>query len=195
MNCLSFFTGSAIFAGMQERGWREDIAQDADISDCGQYRYCLSRIWAPDQQFLLFIGLNPSTADKQEDDPTIRRLINFTHDWGYGGFFIGNLFAFRSPQPTDLLKAEDPVGPRNDWHLEQMARRAEKTVFVWGHKGCLQERDTVVKALFPIAYCIARSKPPREYPRHPLYLSKDCRLQPFFEPRGRKNNSDGQIDT
>jgi hypothetical protein len=170
---------SIIFAAMEDKAWRARIARDADISSCEKFRYWLSRIWAPEQPLLLFIGLNPSDADEKKDDPTVRRLITFTYDWGYGGFFVGNLFPYRARKPADLLKATDRLGYQNDWHLRQMAQRAEKVVFVWGHKGCLQNRDAAIKVLFPHAYCIVKSKPPNEYPRHPLYLSKECRLRRF----------------
>ena len=68
----------------------------ATFSSCKKYRYSLFRIWDEDKPLVLFIGLNPSTADEKEDDPTIRRCINFAKQWGYGGLIMGNLFAFRA---------------------------------------------------------------------------------------------------
>ena len=71
------------------------IRRNAELSACGKYRYRLSRIWDDKKPLVLFIMLNPSTADAEQDDPTIRRCIAFAKNWGYGGFMAGNLFAFR----------------------------------------------------------------------------------------------------
>jgi len=80
----------------------------ATFSPCRKYRYSLFRIWDEDKSLVLFIGLNPSTADEKEDDPTIRRCINFAKQWGwgYGGLIMGNLFSFRATQPSDLKQAK-----------------------------------------------------------------------------------------
>lgn len=83
--------------------------RDAIISKDYKYRYILSRIWDIQLPQIVFIGLNPSTADALIDDPTQRRLIRFAQDWGYGGQTTVNLFALRSPYPEDLRKSEDPI--------------------------------------------------------------------------------------
>ncbi len=69
---------------------------DAKLSDCRIYRYALWRIWDDAKPLVMFIGLNPSTADETEDDPTIRRCISFAQNWGYGGLYMANLFVFRA---------------------------------------------------------------------------------------------------
>ena len=71
----------------------ESTLNGAIISDCGKYRYQLWRKWDPSLPVVLFIMLNPSQADASEDDPTIRRCINYAKSWGYGGIYVGNLFA------------------------------------------------------------------------------------------------------
>ncbi|GHX72979.1 hypothetical protein VCSRO16_3593 [Vibrio cholerae] len=68
----------------------------AELSKCRKYRYALWRTWDSDKPFAMFIGLNPSTADEKNDDPTLRRCINFAKSWGYGGVCMANLFAFRA---------------------------------------------------------------------------------------------------
>src|SRR6266436_6577265 len=95
------------------------MRSDACISRCGTYRYALWRRWAPGPQ-VLFVMLNPSTADRQRNDPTIRRCIGLAAAWGYGALAVGNLFAFRTPSPKVLKRAARPVGRANDrWLARQ----------------------------------------------------------------------------
>ena len=78
------------------------------FSGCGQYRYRLTRTWGP-AAHVVFIGLNPSTADAALDDPTIRRCSAFARSWGFDGLIMLNAWAFRSTHPPAL----DPRrGPR-----------------------------------------------------------------------------------
>jgi hypothetical protein len=78
------------------------MKKDAKLSDDKLYRYQLSRIWDETKPKVLFIMLNPSTADADVDDPTIRRVINFAKSWNYGGVYVVNLYAFRSTDPKGL---------------------------------------------------------------------------------------------
>lgn len=71
-----------------------NMKKNAILSDDRKYRYVLSRNWDETKPTVLFIGLNPSIADESEDDPTIRRCINFAKDWGYGGILMTNLLSF-----------------------------------------------------------------------------------------------------
>lgn len=96
------------------------MIKSAIISECGKYRYSLSRIWDENKANVLFIMLNPSTADGDVDDPTIRRCIGFAKSWGYGGIYVGNLFAYRATDPKELLKVENPIGFENIHHLMDM---------------------------------------------------------------------------
>lgn len=108
---------------------------DAQISECGQYRYTLTRELETEllqDQRLLFVMLNPSTADASEDDATIRRCKTFARNWGFGGFTVVNLYAFRATDPEDLFKAEDPVGPENNVLLVREIFAAEMIVCAWG---------------------------------------------------------------
>ena len=96
-----------------------------------------------------FVGLNPSTADENLDDPTIRRCIQFAKDWGYGALCMTNLFAFRATKPTDMKAAEDPVGSVNDLWLEETSKVAGATLACWGTHGIFQGRDLEVAHLIP----------------------------------------------
>ena len=92
-----------------------DSFKGAIISDCQKYRYALWRNWDLSKDKVMFIGLNPSTADHIEDDPTIRRCIGFAKSWGYGGLYMMNLFSYRTSNPSKLKNVKDPIGnPDND---------------------------------------------------------------------------------
>ena len=94
-------------------------ASDAVISEDGHYRWWLCRSLEQGEGLLLFIGLNPSRADGDRDDPTLRRLIGFARRWGYRELLVLNLFGRISPSPAALRRVKDPVGSRNDAVLEQ----------------------------------------------------------------------------
>lgn len=161
----------------------DDIQKSAEISECGLYRYTLSRHWAKaDPTYALFIGLNPSTADATSDDPTLRRCMAFARDWGFGGLVLVNLFAFRATDPKDMKAAADPIGPRNDDRITTEARHAGVVVTAWGAHGRYLNRDIKVMRLLTAAgvkmVCLGRTKDGS--PRHPLYLPKTAERSPVL---------------
>ncbi len=116
----------------------------ATISVCGRYRYCLDRKWGKGNG-VLFIMLNPSTADASIDDRTITRCIAYAKAWGYDRLLVGNLFAFRSTKPDVLYTTTAPIGPENDTYLEALCTQASLIVAAWGNKGELFNRGTEVR--------------------------------------------------
>lgn len=109
----------------------------AILSSCGRYRYTLERpIALAPQRWLLWVMLNPSTADATTDDATIRRVVGFTRSWGYEGALVGNLYAYRATSPFDLWAFQKArgniVGPDNDEHLNRLLSRASCVVIAWG---------------------------------------------------------------
>src|SRR5262245_2535132 len=104
----------------------------ADISSDGVYRYSLSRRLSHGDRAVLFVGLNPSTADGATDDPTIRRCVGFARSWGFDWLLMGNLYALRSTDPKGLMRVEDPIGPKNQGKLRNLTRRTELVVAAWG---------------------------------------------------------------
>lgn len=143
------------------------------FSPCRTYRYTLWREWIGGEGYAMFVGLNPSTADETQDDPTIRRCIAFAKAWGYSGLCMTNLFAYRATLPENMKAAADPVGPENDAHLMAMADSAGVIVAAWGVHGAHQGRDAAVLRLLPDLYCLALTKD--GHPGHPLYLPKTLR--------------------
>jgi len=87
----------------------------ARFSDCEKYRFTLNRTWDNPKGKVVFIGLNPSTADEIKNDPTVTRMINFAKAWGYGSITVCNLFSFRATFPKDFKKTPDPIGVETDF--------------------------------------------------------------------------------
>lgn len=104
------------------------MEKKAIISKDKIYRYKLSRTWDSTKPTILFIGLNPSIADENVDDPTITRCINFAKDWGYGTLLMANLFAFRSTYPKDIYLIDDPIGKDNDHYLLECVTQSDLIV-------------------------------------------------------------------
>lgn len=147
----------------------------AIIDESGQYRYLLLRTWDATLPKVLFVMLNPSTADHEEDDPTIRRCIGFAKKWGFGTLEVVNLFAFRATDPDELKRCTDPIGPDNDMYIRRAALQADRIVLAWGTKGRLFGRDKKVRELlssFESVYYLDLSK--KGHPRHPLFIPAIC---------------------
>lgn len=144
------------------------------------YRYRLWRTWDPALPKLCLVMLNPSTADAENNDPTISRCINLARTWGYGGVEVVNLFAFRSSSPRELWQSEDPVGPSNDRYIKYAAAHADACVVAWGNlpPGRIARAQNVLNMLKAHKLlCPGVTK--LSHPRHPLYLASDVRLERF----------------
>lgn len=148
--------------------------RSAGVSRCGRYRYWLRRIWNPALAHCVFIGLNPSTADATEDDPTLRRCLSFARDWGYGSLLLVNLFSLRATDPRALKQAADPVGPRTDLWLHRAAAETETIVAAWGNGGLLMNRAMRVNQMLKNPCCLGLTM--LGMPRHPLYCPKRATL-------------------
>lgn len=143
-----------------------------------KYRYLLEHVFDPllPLRRVMWIGLNPSTADEQQLDPTLRRIRAFSKAWGYTSFVMTNLFAFRATKPEDMYMADDPVGPENDWALSSWARQCDGIVAAWG-SGQLNGRflfrsgevRRVLAATGVDVMCVGTTRD--GFPRHPLYVA------------------------
>lgn len=160
------------------------MIKDAVISDCGKYRYVLTRIWDTSKPVLLWCMLNPSTADASVDDPTIRKCVGFAKRWGYGGIVVVNLFAYRATKPGELATAGcDVVGPHNDVVIIRLSHLFDAIVAAWGVNGDIMRRDEHVlrlwqrERLMHKVFCLTMTH--SGYPRHPLMPSYDVPLIPF----------------
>lgn len=148
----------------------------AIFSDDRKYRYVLWRTWdalGMNDKRVMFICLNPSTADEKEDDPTVRRCIGFAKSWGYGGLYMCNLFAFRATEPIEMMKAEDPIGPDNDSWLDDITRETSLIVAGWGEYGTFLDRGKEVLQFIHNVHYLKLNKSGQ--PAHPLYLKSDLK--------------------
>lgn len=139
-------------------------------SRCDRYRYGLSRQWDATRPALLFIMLNPSTADEFRNDPTVARCETRARTMGFGAVMVANIFAFRATRPADLRRAAAPNGARNDEVVDCWAQRAGMTIAAWGVHGGHQGRGPeVAKRISGSLHHLGLTK--AGHPRHPLYVS------------------------
>lgn len=150
-------------------------AGPAILSPDRVYRYTLERVWDERPRRVAFIGLNPSTADETQLDNTLRRCVRFADGWGFGGFVMLNLFAFRSTTPRLLWAVGDPVGKDNNRYIIDTLQRPEVDLIVacWGVHGALLDRCIKVREMIEIglSYDLHHMGLTKDgHPRHPLYL-------------------------
>ena len=145
------------------------------------YRYRLSRTWGDPASRLVWIMLNPSTADALADDPTIRRCTGFSKAWGFGGLVVVNLFALRATDPRELAAHARPAGRANDQFIGEAADGAALVVAAWGAHPAAADRAGQVTRLVTgegiDLMCLGVTK--AGHPKHPLYVRKDAALVPY----------------
>lgn len=151
----------------------------ASISPCGQYRWRLERRFDSGSRGpMLFVMLNPSTADADMDDATIRRCISFAKRDGYSGIVVVNLYGFRATDPAELWLQSDPIGWLNDCFIINECHRVDDVVLAWGataRPGRVAEVVHMIESAGPRMLCLGVTKH-GGHPRHPLYVKGD---QPF----------------
>lgn len=167
------------------------VTRSASVSACEAYRYSLGRRWSKAPP-LIFVMLNPSTANALIDDPTIRKCMHYAKREGAGGVYVVNIFAYRATQPPRLRAVSDPVGPENDRHFEIVCEwphdegeTQPPIVLAWGaiHRSLRDQRETALGWLSGHEdrfRCLGVTKSGE--PRHPLYLRNDAPLQ-TWSPR------------
>jgi hypothetical protein len=156
------------------------VETGAVLSPDGKYRYRLWRRWDPKISQARFIMLNPSTADANTDDPTIKKCMKFARSWGCGGIEVVNLFAYRATNPKALkpLTCEEAVGPWNDEILFEVLRnKGGINIAAWGQNGKLFGRAAAVgwelDKTATRLYALKLAKDGTPY--HPLYLKDETK--------------------
>lgn len=154
----------------------------AEFSSCRKYRYRLTRIWDDSKPLALCIGLNPSTADHENNDPTIGILIRCLKEIGYGGFQMMNLYGIIEPKSGNLNNYPDKLGDNDKWLIET-AKEVKDIIFCWGAFRGLEYRVKQVRAMFPEGQCFGKNLDGS--PLHPMaimwqgMLGTEIKLSPF----------------
>ena len=158
------------------------MKKSATFSEDLKNRYLLTREWDIDKPYLAVIGLNPSVANQYEDDPTIRRVISFAKLWGYGGFYMLNVYSQVATDPNDLrVFGEDEANI--DFVLEH-CRKADEVLCAWGSKKGISHRaDFIMRMLKSEGIkTTALHINKNGSPKHPLYVKSD--IMRVFYPEG-----------
>lgn len=148
--------------------------------DC--YRYWLKRVIGRGKRLIVWVMLNPSTADHRKDDATIKRVMRFSKDWGFDIVIVVNVFAYRARDPKvihALLKKrplEFVMGPDNSFWIDYWTSRAQRLVIGWGRNMTFDPDDII--ATFKHATCLGLTK--NMQPKHPLMISADTEAV-FYE--------------
>ena len=146
------------------------MIREAEFSIDKKERYSLKREWDKSKNKILYIMLNPSLADDKNDDPTIRRLINFTKKFNYGGFLVGNIFTKITPNPKEIDKSKG-MSDKNFEKLLNLINKVDQIVYAWGNS---VEEPQLLKELILSPKCFGKNL--NGTPKHPLYLPKNSKL-------------------
>lgn len=159
----------------------------AIFSASGRFRYWLTRELAGRGPTVAFVMLNPSVADAERLDPTVRRCLGYARSWNAARLIVVNIFALRSTDPRALYSTLDPFGPENERYIRRAAREADTIVCAWGTHGAhLGHGATAYRWLaseadpyVPCALAVTK----QGHPAHPLYLRADLTPAPYAGPR------------
>lgn len=164
------------------------MISEAGISSDKKYRWWLFRCWAASLPLIIWVMMNPSTADHTKNDPTILKIIRYSTKWGYGAALVLNIYAFRSSKPENLPQVlSAAVGKANDWWIRTIFRFAARknipVVCAWGVKH--QNRGDWVRVAADEAglqlMCLELAL--NAEPKHPRFLSEDLRPRPLQSKR------------
>ena len=152
---------------------KNNILRNARFSNDKKHRYRLSRHWDLNKPEILYIMLNPSIGNESIDDPTIKRLLSFTRKFNYGGFFVGNLFTYITPNPKTL---DTSIGltNKNLNILHNLVSKVDKVVYAWGNS---IEEPNEFKKFISGPMCFGKNLDGT--PSHPLYLPSSSELESF----------------
>lgn len=170
-----------------------NVVSNAVLSNDQRYRYRLYRQWnkltgsaqeSAIPRIIMWVMMNPSTADALVDDPTIRRCISFSKQWGYDALYVGNVYAYRSTDPNVILKllrdgnTVEAQGPENYKHLVEMGHQSARVVYAWG-KNAGPGIEHTLGLYEPLEgfWCLGKNKDGT--PKHPLYIKSTQPMLPF----------------
>lgn len=168
----------------QLKMFEDNESTGAKFSECRGFRKYLWRIWDKEKPMVMFIGLNPSTANETGNDKTISRLIGFARSMNFGGMYMTNLFERVDKNPSGLKGYLDFISENEN--LFNIRKLCDKVVFCWGAFKVAKQRAEEVIKLFPDAYCFGFNDDGT--PKHPLFLRADTQLVKFKNLTNEKSN-------
>jgi hypothetical protein len=152
----------------------------AIFSEDYKYRYLLERDWSKGSS-ILFILLNPSTADADKLDPTLKRAYNIAKKYGYGKLVVVNIFAVRGSDPSVIKDIVDPIGELNNYYIKKYSKKADRIIIGWGNHGIYKNRSLeilkILKIYYDKIYVLGINKSGE--PKHPLYTKKNIKLKKY----------------
>lgn len=174
-----------MFTAAAQREPADAVQRSAWESEDRRFRYRLDRWWSTGPR-LVFVMLNPSTADADNDDPTIRRCMSFARRDGFAGITVLNLYPYRATDPRDLVDAEaagiEIAGGDEASAAEYETLQAgQSVVCAWGaHPLGARRGPVIIEMRHEIQFetmCLGRTKD--GHPRHPLYVRGDQPLEVY----------------
>lgn len=145
------------------------------------HRYALSRNWNPCRRMLGWLCLNPSIAGAIDNDATVLQIEHYTNAWGFGGFYLTNLYALIATDPKKLVETatEDAIGEHNDRFIVGAAGAVDAIVCAWGGHSMAKARWSQVKPLLekPL-WCLGLTR--GGDPLHPCRKSRALVHQTFW---------------
>lgn len=163
--------------------WAIGENRAAVFSPCRKWRYHLQHVWDDSQANLIWMMLNPSTADELKNDPTVERCEQRARMWGFGGVEVFNIFSYRATDPDDMKAYIDPIGPNNDDWMIQFAKKSQSTTAIigWGEHGKHRGRGEAVLDIIKRhnGQVNALKVNASGHPKHPLYIGYKQKASPF----------------
>lgn len=153
--------------------------KQAEISDDQLYRFLLTREWDSNKGKVMWIMLNPSTADAMNDDPTIKKCVSYADKWGYGSIAVVNTNPFRSPNPKEMRGHSLPVDVwvQNHAVIERESANADMIVAGWGNDAEFEALKFFVNRFGNRLFALQVNN--TAHPAHPLYLNGSLEPRPY----------------
>jgi len=161
------------------------------FSDDRKYRYVLKHICIHEdiEMPIVWIGLNPSTADEKHLDPTLTKIEKFSMMYGFNCFYMLNLFAYRATNPEEMKKQKNPIGPENDHWIKEICQKTNYIMCCWGANGFYLNRSrnvlNYIYCLYNKLYCLDLTK--NNEPVHPLYIPYTMRIKALIYNQKEKS--------
>lgn len=155
------------------------VTGNAYITEDEKHRLWLSRTWGPGARYLAILGMNPSAARPDMDDPTIRRDIGFAQRPGFDGLFKINYATYRATDPKQLLALGAAcVHPENKHILQKIGGRCSMVIIATGVvvpelHGYAREAIETLREIKRELWCLGFTK--GGYPKHTLYLKSNTK--------------------